>query len=50
MQLATGQSERELKKCIRMGITTFQKFHLGRYIVKYKVGNHVLWVSVSASP
>ena len=42
MLLATLQFERKLQKCIRMGITIFKIFHLGRYIVGYTLGNHVL--------
>ena len=32
----------KLQKCIRMGITIFKIFNLGRYMVEYTVGNHVL--------
>ena len=42
MRLATLQFEIKLQKCIRMGITIFKNFHLGRYIVGYTFGNHVL--------
>ena len=43
MRLATLQFETRLKKSIGMGIRNpIQNFLLGRYIVVYTVGNHVL--------
>ena len=42
MRLPNAPIRTILQKCIRMGITVFKKFHLGRYIVGYTFGNHVL--------
>ena len=42
MRLATLQFETKLQKCIRIGDNHIQNFHLGRYIVGYTLGNHVL--------
>ena len=39
----------KLQKCIRVGITIFKFFHLGRYIVRYTFGNHVLRLSSSVA-
>ena len=44
MRLAALQFEAKLQKYVRMGINIFKNFNLGRYIVGYTVGNHVLWL------
>ena len=45
MRLSTLRLESKLQKCIRIGIPIFKIYILGRYIVGYTFGNHVLRLS-----
>ena len=49
LRLSSLKIETKLQRCIRMGITIFKIFIWWRHIIRFRFGNHVLWLRLSIS-